>query len=133
MTPTMEVDCPPMRIERLRIAGIATEARLPEPVADDRGRRARSAEFLAGEAAAERRAHSDDREEVVEQQRRENTLGDIAARDVAVAEIEGGEMGERLLRLISAYSAGDSASTYVVSGDTFGNVTPTEMNRSGCG
>ncbi len=33
----------------------------------------------------------------------------------------------------SAYSAGDSASTYVVSDETFGNVTPIVTTRSGSG
>ena len=68
--------------------GIAAEAALPEAMADDRGGRTIRTELLACEAAAQCRRHADHRKEIVEQQSREDTLGHVAARDVAVAEIE---------------------------------------------
>ena len=56
-------------------------------------------ELLAREAAAERRLHPDHRERIVEQQRRKDALGDVAAGDIAIAEIEGGGRGEGSTRL----------------------------------
>ena len=68
--------------------GIAAEARLPEAMADDRGRWTVRSELLRREAAAEMRRHADHWKQVVEQERREDSLRHVATRDVAVAEIE---------------------------------------------
>ena len=68
--------------------GIAAEAALPEAMADDRCRWTVRTELVRGKAAAQGRRHANHRKQIVEQQRREDTLGHVTAGDVAVAEIE---------------------------------------------
>ena len=78
----------------LQDVGVAAEAALPQTVTDDRDARASRPELLAREAAAERRRHAEDRQRIVEQQRREHAFRDVPAGDVAVAEVERGEIRE---------------------------------------
>ena len=67
-------------------------------MADDRRGRTVRAELLLREASTERRRHADHRKQIVEQKRREDPLRDVAARNVAVAEIERAHVREAASR-----------------------------------
>ena len=111
MTPTIVLAVTADANRPIQDCRIAGKAALPETVTDDRDRRAVFRELLTREAPAERRLHPDRREWVVEQQRRKDALGDVAARHIAIAEIEGSGRGEGSTRLDVCVSAGDNAST----------------------
>ncbi len=79
ITPTMEPDVPPTRIVLLRMSGLP-----PNRVCHKRwlmiatGGSVRR-ELRVGEAASQNGAHAENRERIVEQERREHALGHVAA------------------------------------------------------
>ena len=82
----------------IKNAGIAAESRLPQAMTDDRRRRTVRTELVAGEAAPQYRRHSENRKEVIEKKRREHAFRDVAAREIAIAEVEGSGVREASAR-----------------------------------
>ncbi len=74
---------------------VAPEAAVPGAMADDRRAWAARREFLARESPSHHRRHAQCRERVAQDERREHALRHVAARDVAVAEVEGHDVFQR--------------------------------------